>query len=70
MRFVLGCLLIVYFLSKVPKVTMSSYDQAKDSAAQKAEQAKGVGQEKAGQAQDATKVTEVKSLSLFLAQPV
>lgn len=49
---------------------MSSYDQAKDSAAQKAEQAKGVGQEKAGQAQDATKVTEVKSLSLFLAQPV
>jgi hypothetical protein len=44
------------FLSKGSKVTMSSYDQAKDSAAQKAEQAKGVGQEKAGQAQDATKV--------------
>ena len=49
---------------------MSSYDQAKDSAAQKAEQAKGVGQEKAGQAQDATKVTEVNLVSLSLSEAV
>ena len=36
--------------------TMSSYDSNRDSAAQKAEEAKNVGQKKAGEAQQATKV--------------
>lgn len=47
---------------------MSSYDQTKDSAAQKAEQAKGVGQEKAGQAQNAAKVTYKNVVSLGLSR--
>ena len=35
---------------------MSSYESNRDSAAQKAEEAKNVGQQKAGEAQQATKV--------------
>ena len=35
---------------------MSAFDQTKDQAGQKAEETKGFGQEKAGQAQDAAKV--------------
>jgi hypothetical protein len=37
-------------------VTMSSYESNRDSAAQKTEEAKQVGQQKAGEAQQATKV--------------
>jgi len=36
--------------------TMSSYESNRDSAAQKTEEAKNVGQQKAGEAQQATKV--------------
>jgi hypothetical protein len=35
---------------------MSTFDQTKDQAAKKAEETKGLGQEKAGQAQGAAKV--------------
>ena len=35
---------------------MSNYESTKDSAAQKTEEAKHVGQQKAGEAQQATKV--------------
>ena len=38
-------------------LTMSNYESTRDSAAQKTEEAKNVGQQKAGEAQQATKVS-------------
>lgn len=37
---------------------MSNFDSAKDNAAHKAEETKGFGQQKAGEAQQATKVSD------------
>lgn len=45
-------------------VTMSNYDSTKDSAAQKTEEAKQMGQQKAGEAQQATKVRCLAAICL------
>lgn len=43
---------------------MSSYDDTKNAAAQKSEETKNYGQQKAGEAQDATKVPIFEQLCL------
>lgn len=49
----------IYFdlLSCIP-ITMSTFDQTKDTAGQKAQETKDLGQEKASQAQDAINVSQ------------